>query len=145
MTATKPRQPTLPPFESNNVANAKVRITRAGDGLSEALKVEPRAIQLGESVYYVLSGECVQVNHVEKDEVLTRVHTIAAERITEIDGETAMKMLTTAAEELERKKATMDGQMALDDEQAARDREQLDATDSPTDIAAAAAERAKGK
>lgn len=124
MTATA--APKLPPFESNNVANAKVRITRAGDGLSEALKVEPRAIQLGEQVYYVLSGECVQVNHVEKDEVLTRVHTIAAERITEIDGETANKMLANAAEALERKKASLDNQLMLDAEDEAAAKEALD-------------------
>lgn len=139
MTQTK-----LPAFESNAVSAARVRITRAGDGLSEALKIEPRAIQLGERVYYVLEGECVQINHVEKDDIITRVHTIAAESIAEVDDETATKMLREAANELERKKAAADGQAGLfDQEQEALDREARDATDSPAEIAQAAAERAK--
>lgn len=140
MTTTAPR---LPAFESNAVSAARVRITRAGDGLSEALKIEPRAIQLGERVYYVLEGECVQINHVEKDDLITRVHTIAADSIAEVDDETATKMLRAAAEELERKKAAADGQLMLDEEADAQDREARDETDSPAEIAQAAAERAK--
>ena len=140
MTATANR---LPTFEGNAVATARVRITRAGDGLSEALKIDPRALQLGERVYYVLEGECVQINHIEKDEVITRVHTIAPESIAEVDEETAIKMLREAAADLERKKADADGQTSIDDELAAQDREARDSTDSPAEIADAAAERAK--
>lgn len=41
MTATISK---LPTFEGNAVTSARVRITRAGDGLSEALKIDPRAV-----------------------------------------------------------------------------------------------------
>jgi len=125
MTATA-KKPKLPPFESNDVASARVRITKAGDGLSEALKVEPRAIQLGERVFYVLAGECVQVNHVEKDDNLTRVHTIAADRITEVEQNIAEKILQAAAEETERKKAQIEGQLMLEAEKEAEERERAD-------------------
>lgn len=138
-------QPTLPSFEGNAVKKAAVRITRAGDGLSAALEVEPRAYQIGEEVSFVLRGTVTQINHQQKDEdgPIVRTHTVTASGITEIEPELAEKLLAAAAEELERKKAERAGQTSLEDEQTAKEREGRDATDSPTDIAAAAAKRAK--
>jgi len=78
----------LPTFEDHDVQQAQVRITRAGDGLSEALKIAPRALELGDEVFYILRGVCRQINHRQKDddEPLIRVHTVEAEQITEVDG-----------------------------------------------------------
>lgn len=143
MTATTTR-PTLPDFEDQPVAKATVRITRAGDGLSEALKVEPKALHVGQEVFYVLAGTVEQVNHkADKDGDLTRVHTVAATAVTEIDGGTAQQMLTAAAKALEQRRAELDGQLSIDDELAAEAREAADETDTPSDIAAAAVERVR--
>lgn len=140
---TRTKQATLPAFEEQSVNNATVRITNAGDGLSEALKVDPKALHLGEQVFYVLSGDVTQINHVEKDEILTRVHTVKASAITEVDADLAEKLLTAAAEELARRRAEVDGQMTLDAEAAAAEREQADETADPAEIAQDAATRVK--
>jgi hypothetical protein len=134
----------LPQFEGEEVAKAAVRITNAGDGLSEALKVQPKALNMHDEVYYILRGEVSQVNHkTDKDDLLTRLHTIKASEITEVDPELAQKLLTEAAAELKRKQTEIDGQLKFDEEQAARDREAADSTDTPEQIAQSAADRLK--
>lgn len=117
MTA-KARQPTLPSFETNAVRRASIKLTRAGDGLSPALEVEPKALQIGEEITYVLRARVSQVAHVqrEEDDPITRVHTLVVTGITEIDPEIAHKALTAAAEEIDRKRAEQEGQTRIDDE-----------------------------
>lgn len=144
--AKNPNQPKLPTFEGNSVNKAAVRITNAGDGLSAALDVEPKAYQIGEEVSFVLTGTVTQINHSQKDEdgPIVRLHTIKASGVTEVEQDLAYKLLTSAREEIERKKAELDGQTRMEDEDAAADREARDGTDSPNEIAAAAAKRARG-
>jgi hypothetical protein len=109
---------TLPLFEDQPVDRAAVRITRAGDGLSEALKIRPKALHIGEEVYYVLRGVVTQVTHREKDDEITRLHTVEAQQITEVDGKTATRMLAAAAKQLDQARADADGQDPLpEDEQ----------------------------
>jgi hypothetical protein len=96
--------------------------------LSEALGIEPKALGIDDSVYYVLRGEVTQVNHrIDKDANVTRVHTVKATRITEVDRDTAETMLQAAADQLERAKAERDGQLMLEAEAAAEQRERADA------------------
>lgn len=111
----------LPDFEGETVTAAKVRITNAGDGLSEALKVTPEALHRGDEVFYVLRGEVTQVNHATKDETIVRVHTVKADAITKVDGDLASKMLQEAAEELQRRKDEVDGQMRLEPSDAEKE------------------------
>lgn len=118
----------LPEFEGLTVDHATVRITNAGDGLSEALEIAPKALSIDDSVYYVLRGTVTQVNHrIDKDTNVTRVHTVKATRITEVDRDVAEKMLQMAAEELERARAERDGQLMLQAEAEAEERERADA------------------
>lgn len=143
MTAIATR-PSLPTFEGQDVADAAVKITNAGDGLSEALRVQPKALHMDDVVYYVLRGTVTQVNHrSDKDGDLTRVHTVKADAITEVDEDTATKMLAASADALAKARAELDGQLMLDEENAAAEREAADATDAPTDIAQATAKRVK--
>lgn len=87
MTATEER---LPSFEGLPVVRSAVRITRAGDGLSEALKLDPRALHRGEEVFFVLKGTVDQVNFrpvsQEEDGLLIRVHTVRASEIALVDA-----------------------------------------------------------
>ncbi|MDQ1429196.1 MAG: hypothetical protein QOK39_2672 [Acidimicrobiaceae bacterium] len=63
----------LPDFDGFEVRRSAVRITKAGDGLSEALKVQPRALHYGDEVFYILRGKVAQVNHKgDPDEGITR-------------------------------------------------------------------------
>jgi hypothetical protein len=86
VTATEER---LPSFEGLPVVRSAVRITRAGDGLSEALKLDPRALHRGEEVFFVLKGTVDQVNFrpvsQEEDGLLIRVHTVRASEIALVD------------------------------------------------------------
>ena len=119
--------PALPLFEENAVSVSRVKIVNAGDGLSEALKVDPVALFLDDEVYYVLQGKVTSVAHVvDKDGITSRVHTIKADGIAPIDQETARKAIQTAAEETERIRAEQAGQLALGAEQAALEKEAKD-------------------
>lgn len=44
-------------FEGDQIARSTVKITKAGDGLSDALKVEPVVFHRGDTVYFVLRGK----------------------------------------------------------------------------------------
>lgn len=102
----------LPSFENHQVVRSAVKITRAGDGLSEALKLEPQALQHGDEVFFVLRGEVTQVTHrpasKEESDILARVHVVEAREIALVDGSevehlfaserTRLKKLKDAAE-----------------------------------------------
>lgn len=144
MTATANRKAALPDFEGTEVTRAAVKITNAGDGLSDALAVQPKALHLDDEIFYVLRGTCTKVGHEpDKHDLLVRVHTIKAGAITEVDREVAEKMLQAAAEELQRRKDEVEGQLRMDEEAAAQEREAEDETAPADEIAAKAAERAR--
>lgn len=124
MTATKPAK--LPQFEEHDVAIAAIRITKCGDGLSAALQVDPKAFDLGDRVSFVITGNVAQINHKDKDGTVTRLHTVETTGIAEVSREVAEKMLMEEAERIERLKAERDGQLALDAELAAQERERAD-------------------
>ncbi len=95
----------LPDFEGLPVRRSTVKITRAGDGLSEALKVAPMAYHLGDEVFFVLRGQVTQVNHVPvspADSDLVRVHTLVTQEITEVAAEDVESFLRTAEDRLRR-------------------------------------------
>lgn len=103
MTTTEDR---LPSFEGMPVVRSAVRITRAGDGLSEALKLDPRALHRGEEVFFVLKGEVDQVNFRpvsrEEDTVLSRVHTVRASEIVLVTREEVEHLLVSERSRLKR-------------------------------------------
>jgi len=82
VTATEQR---LPSFENNPVAKATVRITKAGDGLSESMKLDPQPLHYGEEVFFVLRGRVRQINHrplsTADGDFMVRQHTVEAEEI----------------------------------------------------------------
>lgn len=126
MTATAEK---LPEFEGELVHQAEVRITNAGDGLSEALKIAPETLHIGDQVHYVLEGVVTQVNHRTKgndDDIIIRVHTIKAGAITKVDAKVAEKILSQARDELEKAKAEAQGQLMMDAENEAAAKEARD-------------------
>lgn len=111
-TMTKSNQ--LPMFERQEVDRSTVRITKAGDGLSEALKVEPKALLLGGEVFYVLRCRVRRVAHdMDQDENVVRVHTLDVEQITEVERGAVERMLDDAAERLQRARDEASGQQNL--------------------------------
>jgi hypothetical protein len=84
----------LPDFEGECVDESACRITKAGDGLSDALAI---------AVYFVLKGEVTQVNHRSKsasDDTLVRVYTIDTREITRVDEGDVRMFLDTASEKI---------------------------------------------
>ena len=68
-------------FESHQIAQTSIKVTNAGDGLSQALKIDPQVFHHGDIVHVVL--ECrvakVTLEPLEPDrEDLVRVHVLKA-------------------------------------------------------------------
>lgn len=76
-------------FENADVVQSTVRVTRAGDGLSEALTVDPVEYRIGETVHVVLKCKvgAITLKPVKDTEVLQRVHTFTAQEGTVVAGE----------------------------------------------------------
>lgn len=75
-------------FEGADVVQSTIRITRAGDGLSEALNVEPVEYHMGDVVHIVLRCRVgpVQFKPVKDTDVAVRVHSFVTEMGTVVDA-----------------------------------------------------------
>jgi hypothetical protein len=125
MTAVK--EPALHDFEGRTVQRATVKITAAGDGLSDALAIQPEEIELDEERSYVLQGSCVRVSiETDKNGITSRVHTIKTHGISPIDSKIAAEAIATYRTETERRKNEVNGQMQLDAEAEAERKEAND-------------------
>lgn len=85
----------LEPFEGREVIGSQIKITNAGDGLSEALAVEPAAFPLGSKHYVVLEVDVakVQMQGVKDTDSLIRVHTFKAMGATIVDAELVAELV----------------------------------------------------
>ena len=74
-------------FEGRDVIGTRIAITRAGDGLSQALAIEPAELSIGDTVYVVLECTVSKVTHepVKDTDSLTRVQTLQAGTATLVD------------------------------------------------------------
>ena len=88
---------TLTPFEDRDVAAASIKITNAGDGLSEALAIAPAEYHQGDRVYVVLETEVAKVTYepIRKSDDLRRVHTLRAGVGTIVDEALVRKVVET--------------------------------------------------
>lgn len=95
--------PKLGEFDGKPIVSTNVAITRAGDGLSEAMKTEPRVLHLGEKVYIVIEAEVMKVRFspLRDDEgLLSRTHILAAGTAAFIDVDVVREVLDTQRERL---------------------------------------------
>jgi hypothetical protein len=85
----------LSKFEGRDVLQATIKVTNAGDGLSEALGIEPAEMHLGEKVYLVIEAEVSKVNYEELKDTgtLRRVHTLRAGTATIVEPEFAVEVI----------------------------------------------------
>lgn len=94
-------------FERRPVRKSSIKITKAGDGLSEALKFDPVALHVDDEVYFVLKGVVskVQFGKIEKDDDdLARVHTVDTIEITAVSASDVKSLLDAAAQRLHEKR-----------------------------------------
>lgn len=96
----------LPKYEGREVVHSSMKITRAGDGLSEALQLAPVALHHDDEVFVVLKGRVIDVQHpklksTDSDEDrLVRKHVVQTEEITIVDEADVQGALNQAAERL---------------------------------------------
>lgn len=84
-------QPALHKFEGKEVIGTKVKITGAGDGLSQALAIEPTELKLGETVLVLVECTVDKITHerVKDTNVAQRVQSLKASTATIVDAEFA--------------------------------------------------------
>lgn len=96
MPATKPpdrERIELGKFEGKKVAEARMTITKTGDGLSDAMHVDPVKLHHGDEVYVVIKGVVVDIRHPEAKEGLARLHVVRAVEAVVVDADLAEPQL----------------------------------------------------
>jgi hypothetical protein len=94
----------LDEFEDADVIGTTIAVTRAGDGLSAALAIEPRALHLGDTVYVVLECEVSSVGFVAVPKLpgkAMRQHKLATQTATLVDPTLVADVLDAQREKLE--------------------------------------------
>ena len=90
-------------FDGHEVIKTSIAITNAGDGLSEALKVDPRELHIGETVHVVLECVVSKVSFVGIKDApgrLARVHVLRAGGATMVDADLVEAHLDEQAERI---------------------------------------------
>lgn len=109
----------LEPFEKKPVIKCEVKITKAGDGLSDALQVDPVEMHVNDRVFFVLEAEVGSIQFVRMSPAgndLRRVHVLVTQRITQVDGADVSAYLDDAEQHVRRALAEIsDDQRTLDD------------------------------
>ena len=99
-------------FEGRDVIGARVAITGAGDGLSQALAVEPEELSLGQTVHVVT--ECVvdkiTYERIKDTDTLVRVQRLKAGTATIVEAEMVADVLAEQRRKIDEAK----GIQALD-------------------------------
>lgn len=106
----------LSPFEGRDVVQTTVKITKAGDGLSEALGIDPAEYHLGDRVVIVLDTVVDRVRYlpVKDTEVLTREHSFKTDGATVIDRDLVAAALDAQADRIAVAKEAGKGVQRLD-------------------------------
>jgi hypothetical protein len=97
---------TLTPFDDHDVVETTVRIVGVGDGLSEALEVEPVELHHGQIVHIVLRGEVTKITYepTKAGDELRRVHTVRASFGTIVDQTVVRKVLDAQRKAIDKAK-----------------------------------------
>ena len=107
----------LSPFEGRDVVGATIAITRAGDGLSEALAVRPAEFHVGDLVHVVLACEVAKVRFDadrHEEDALIRVHVLRAGTATIVDQNLVRGVLDRQADAIARWREQQTGVSRLD-------------------------------
>lgn len=117
--APMPDRQNLTPFEDVDVLRVQVAVTNAGDGLSEALAVDPTPLPLGATVHVVLECRVQQVKFVpavdkeHPEDGLARVHVLRAGRATIVGATDVAAALDSQADRILRAREAAAGVQRL--------------------------------
>lgn len=90
-------------FDGRDVVSTSIAVTRAGDGLSAALEIEPTVLHVGDQVVIVLDCVVSKIGFVpvKDSDDLTRVQTLRAGTAAIIDRKLVRKVLDEQAKKIE--------------------------------------------
>lgn len=94
----------LQPFENHDVVGTSITLKNAGDGLSQALKIDPAEYEHGESVYLVVETKVSKVSFVpSKDNAdnMIRHHELATVVATPVEHGKVKTVLASHRKKLE--------------------------------------------
>ena len=108
---------TLTAYEGLDVMQASIKVTNAGDGLSEAINVDPVEYHVGDVVHVVLRTEVARVSYepIRDTDVLKRVHTLRARSGTIVEESLVRGVLAAQEIAIERAKGVV--RLQLDGEE----------------------------
>jgi len=98
--------PDLGAFDGKDVLRTTIAVTNAGDGLSDALKVDPKLLHLDDKVYVVLECDVAKIRFepIKDTDALSRVHVLKAGTATLVDADLVRDQLNEQAERILRAK-----------------------------------------
>ena len=112
----------LSTFDGFPVVRTTIAVTNAGDGLSDALGIDPQEFHHGDRVYVVLECEVTKVAHVPVDKdtpgILIRQHTLKAGTGTIVDADLVAEQVERQAERIDTAKRHARGEFTLDEAEA---------------------------
>lgn len=95
-------------YRGRPIRKVTVAVTNAGDGLSKALKVDPRNMEPGEDIYVVLRTRLAKDNYVfvqgrdgEDGSEVDLVYTLSAGDATIVDGDLVKQLVDDQAERIQ--------------------------------------------
>ena len=110
----------LPPFEGRQVIRSTMQLTKAGDGLSNAVRLEPRALHHDDEGYLLVKYRVTKVNHeaVKDTDALSRVHTLETLEVAIVEDEDVDDLMAAQLERRRRREDELKGrqQLPMDDE-----------------------------
>lgn len=126
MTATK-EDVTLPDFNGEQVHRTAIKFTGVGTGFT-GLDVRPFVMELDDEAYFVVRVRAAESpSHMrDKNNMLVRMQRVHAEDMAPIDQKSAEKVLAEYSAAIKRAQAEKNGQLALDAEHEAEEREAND-------------------
>lgn len=112
-------------YEHRDVLQTTVQVTHAGDGLSEAMELEPTVLHHGQTVFLVLECEVSKISYppIKDTDALARLHTLRAGRATIVDKDLVVNALNDQHLRIVAARDAIAGQQSLDAEAAAAEEE----------------------
>lgn len=109
----------LAPFDGKPVVRTTIAVTNAGDGLSDALSIDPQEFHHGDRLFVVLECEVAKVAHtpVSKDTpgLLVRQHTLRAGTGTIVDEDLVAEHVARQAERIDTARRHAKGEFTFDE------------------------------
>lgn len=138
----------LSDFEGTPVVKSTIAIAKAGDGLSEALEINPQEMHVGDEGFFILRAGVRRVIHKPFDTLgneLVREHTMDTIEIVQVDKAEVDELLRDRLDKVRKAAEEKRGIQRLDDAAKAAEAESAAAEGAPASVTAIDAREKAGK